>query len=458
MRKILCQFLRRLYDHHTQVPDSCVGLEELLLIGEEIDFVERDIYNNAGIHHLFTQLTQDGRPMVQRVQAIGQMIRQKLKEYGQPMPLEYAITVVVRVFPKLDSAVMESLPLDSWAARLNDIGLNEIADMLRADVAKALASAQAGPSPAQSTSENAVSAWMNNASTGGPRSELGSDGQNIVDQLQAAFDKEPSVASPFNSLFDPDPTPVQKTLLPPGTFPPNWKLALPPGGIYEGCTPKNKTRKKLSMSDYTRNKARKTAAPPPPALTGGALLTGNLHKARTPSNAGSATHATPAVSESSRFTGHATPAARPALGIPTMYHRPQLKKQSFTSTGMAERAAETSARLRGARGQGVKGPKKQILSPMPSVLEEPGQRSVDTRVVDDDGDSDMDAVEDEPVQTSAQASAQPSVVDNEGDSKMGDEEDDEEDSEEDGEEDDNEEGEEEGGWVPPEPEPTSEEE
>jgi hypothetical protein len=95
---------------------------------------------------------------------------------------------------------------------------------------------------------------------------------------------------------------------------------------------------------------------------------------------------------------------------------------------------------------------------MPSVLEEPGQRSVDTSVVDDDGDSNMDAVEDEPVQTSAQASAQPSVVDNEGDSKMGDEEDDEEDSEEDGEEDDDEEGEEEGGWVPPEPEPTSEEE
>jgi hypothetical protein len=222
------------------------------LIGEEIDFVERDTHNSTGIHHLFTQLIQDGLPMVQRIQAIGQMIRQKLKQYGQPIPLEYAITVVTR------------------------------------------------------------------------------------------------------------------------------------------------------------------------------------------------------------------PAARPALGIPTMYHRPQAKKQSFTSTGTAERAAETPARLRGVRGQGVKGPRKQILSPMPSILEEPAQRSVDTSVVDDDGDSSMDAIEDKPVQPSDQPSAQPSVVDDEGDSNMGDEEDGEEDSEEDGEEDDDEErdeeGEEEGGWVPPKSEPTSEEE
>jgi hypothetical protein len=216
------------------------------------------------------------------------------------------------------------------------------------------------------------------------------------------------------------------------------------------------------MSDYTRNKARKTAAPPLPAPAGGPRLTGDLHRALTPSNAGSATHATPAVSKSSQFTGHATPAARPASGIPTMYHRPQAKKQSFTGTGMAERAASASARLRGARGQGIKGPRKQILSPMPSVLEEPAQRSVDTSVVDDDGDSNMDAIEDEPVQPSVQPIAQPSVVDDEGDSKIGDEEDAEEDSEKDAEEDDDEErdeeGEEEGGWVPPESEPTSEEE
>jgi hypothetical protein len=83
MRKILCLFLRRLYNHHTQIPDSRAGLEELLLVGEDIDFVERDIHNNAGIHHLFTKLTQDGLPMIQGVQAIGQMIRQYLKEYDQ---------------------------------------------------------------------------------------------------------------------------------------------------------------------------------------------------------------------------------------------------------------------------------------------------------------------------------------------------------------------------------------
>jgi hypothetical protein len=99
---------------------------------------------------------------------------------------------------------------------------------------------------------------------------------------------------------------------------------------------------------------------------------------------------------------------------------------------------------------------------MPSILEEPAQRSVDTSVVDDDGDSSIDAIEVKPVQPSDQPSAQPSVVDDEGDSNMGDEEDDEEDSEEDGEEDDDEErdeeGEEEGGWVPPKSEPTLEEE
>jgi hypothetical protein len=163
MRKILCLFLRRLYNHHTQIPDSRAGLEELLLVGEEIDFVERDIHNNAGIHHLFTKLTQDGLPMIQGVQAIGQMIRQYLKEYDQPMPLEHAITVVARVFPKLDSAVMGSLPLNNWSARLNGVGLGEIADKLRADVAQSLASAQAEP-PAQFTSGDLVSAWINNAS------------------------------------------------------------------------------------------------------------------------------------------------------------------------------------------------------------------------------------------------------------------------------------------------------
>jgi hypothetical protein len=451
----LYDLLEWLYKHHAQVLHSLAGLEELLLIGGEIEFLERSIHNHCGIHQTYSQLSEGNLPMVERLQTIGKRIKDALKDYNQPMPLEFAIKIMARVMPKLDTAVVESMPLNTWTRQLTGLGLIEIRDKLEADVTKVLASGQAGP-PVKFTSGDAVSAWMNNEPIGDPRSELGNDGQHIVDQHQASFDQEPRVASPLNSLFtDAEPTPVQKACPTSGQLPADFKLALPPGGIYEGCTP-TKT-KPYDLTEFKRQFGMNQKA----AERAAAQLTGNLHRARTLSVAGSATQATPAVSESSRFTGHATPAARPALGIPTIYqpagNRPRAQRQGWANVFMAEKAAETSARLRGARGQGTKGAKTQILSPMPSVLEHPAQLSVKpsvTSVVDDDGDSKMEDEEDEPVQPSVQ----PSAVDHDEHSKLGDEEDDDEDNDEESEDDGAEEGEEEGCWIAPESRPTSEDE
>jgi hypothetical protein len=221
MQTFLYDLLKWLYKHHAQVLHSLAGLEELLLVGEEIDFVERSIHNHGGIHQMYSQLSEENLPMVERLQAIGKTIRNALKHYNQPMPLEYAFKIMARVMPKLDIEVMESLPLKVWTGQLTGLGLIEIRDKLEADVTKALASRQAGP-PVKSTSGDAVSAWMDNAPIGGPRSELGSDGQHIVDQVQASFGQEPRVASPLNSLFSGELTPRVKTPPPLGTVPEGW--------------------------------------------------------------------------------------------------------------------------------------------------------------------------------------------------------------------------------------------
>ena len=125
--QILHEFFEAINEHHKQVSDSNVGLEEILIVGKETTFVRQGAgtaEDIQGLHDMFVE--KCNLPKVHFLEAAEAVIERQLREQQHPMPVEYALRTLAPVIPRLHCFVSQFPPVDDWSARTKRIGLEYI--------------------------------------------------------------------------------------------------------------------------------------------------------------------------------------------------------------------------------------------------------------------------------------------------------------------------------------------
>jgi hypothetical protein len=198
MQQMLRQFFEHICEHHKRVPDSRIGVDEILEVGKETDFIRRGAVPAENVHHLFDTLVSHGMPMFQCLDMVAQVIERQLKERDHPIPAEFALVTTSKAIPQVDHTVLRAMPLESWSEWLRSIGLSCLGNILTERVSEALAAAPAIPS----TPEVASSAWLNIVGFNRPPNVISTSDAHTrahVKKKQRGPDGE-SLAS-FGSLF-----------------------------------------------------------------------------------------------------------------------------------------------------------------------------------------------------------------------------------------------------------------
>jgi hypothetical protein len=134
MLQILHSLFKAIIDHHQRVPNFRIGVEQVLLLAEESDFINRRTKNYLTLHKIFAADEAHGLPMDQRLSRITLAVGKQIKQRGYQMPLEYAVRTVSPVIPGLHYAVLDLLPLHNRSDWFYEVGLHQIGEELASDV------------------------------------------------------------------------------------------------------------------------------------------------------------------------------------------------------------------------------------------------------------------------------------------------------------------------------------
>jgi hypothetical protein len=80
MQQMLRQFFDHICEHHKRIPNSRIGVDEILEVGKETDFIRRGAVPAENVHQLFDTLVSHGMPMFQCLDMVAQVIERQLKE------------------------------------------------------------------------------------------------------------------------------------------------------------------------------------------------------------------------------------------------------------------------------------------------------------------------------------------------------------------------------------------
>jgi hypothetical protein len=385
MLEILTHLFNAIVNHHRNVLDSRVGIQEILLVAEEHDFIQRRTNNHKTLHNLFATNDSYGLPMGLSLEGITLAITKQIKQRCHHMPLEYAIMTVVPVIPRLDRATLKLLPLPTWSTWFKAIGIEQIGDKLAADVVAQLAIQTIPATPSTPVAPSVYNTAPTHIS-----SSVASIATNLIqEELEDAFNGDRSVGSHNSSLFGSRHSTPQNAPIPPpkDTVKPPFKLALPPTpldqkilrqGITapqaadtattdmfrtlpESAVPHTHT---ISESGWPESKIA--------GIAGGLRLP--IQRSRAPLDF-EVSRRTPSIADNgSEYTSGSTPAARHGTGISTIYFGADVnlkyEKPNYDMAGSNERAAETIERLRQAKPMQKSGKKNKMLSPMAPIEEE----------------------------------------------------------------------------------------
>lgn len=145
--QMLHQFFGSINDHHQKVLNSDVGIEEILTVGKENDFIQRGPGSGENVQELYRMFVKHKLSTYSCVQSMGVVIENQPKEQNHPMPLEFALRTMAPAIPRLDLAVLQSLPLRDWLHWSKDIGLGQIGEEIAAAVRERLASLRVPQDP-----------------------------------------------------------------------------------------------------------------------------------------------------------------------------------------------------------------------------------------------------------------------------------------------------------------------
>jgi len=197
MLKILSHFFRVIVRHHKSVSNSRIGVEELLLLAEEVDFVKRHHDNKITLHAIFAEHEGDGFPSEVSLSNMALAIKNHIEQRGHPMHFEYAIRIVAPVIPRLSHAILEQLPLHRWSRWFQEVGLEQIGEQLAADVDRQLLPQQRPVTP----TPRAPSSVYNTALTHQQSGVASISSSDILEALEGSSGEERSIASHRTNLF-----------------------------------------------------------------------------------------------------------------------------------------------------------------------------------------------------------------------------------------------------------------
>jgi hypothetical protein len=109
--------------------NSCVSVDEPLNIANESDIVCTRTDINLRLSYSIMKDTQ-GLPHHVCYRAISRRLVERLEERKHAIPVDNALRVMLKVIPKLNNLIVESLPLDNWYETLNSQGLDKEATPL----------------------------------------------------------------------------------------------------------------------------------------------------------------------------------------------------------------------------------------------------------------------------------------------------------------------------------------
>jgi hypothetical protein len=402
MLGILDLLFNAIIDHHKRVDKSLVGVEEVLLVAEEPDFVNRRVNNYMSLQSTFASSEMYGLPMHLRLVGVTLAIQHQIKQRGHQMPLEYAIKTVAPVIPRLDHALLKLLPVPDWLAWLKEVGLQEIGERL-VSVVNAQITVQPTQAPIDASTIPSV---YTTARTHQVSSVTSISSNAIMEELQNAFNEDRSPGSHHDSLFGSRHQTPQNALAPPpkDTAKPHFKLALPPTPLDQKRAREGTVAPQATDAQASKQPRTLPASEVPHTSTLSEVgwresnsrkdfaddLRIPLQRAREPLDF-SVSRVTPNVTDNgSEYTSGSMPAARHGVGRSTVYFGADFnlkyEKPNYDMAGSNERAAETIEKLKQARPMRKSGKRLSMLSPMGRIEEEPAQRSSagDRSEIDDD--------------------------------------------------------------------------
>ena len=132
---LLHEMFTAINEHHKQVPDSNVGMEEFLTVGDETTFVRRGSNPPENVRELYTTIVMNyGLPKHQFLEMAEQVITRQLQQQKHPMPVEYAIRTLAPAIPTLDPTVLQRLPTHQWLEWAKDLHLEHICEEIASGV------------------------------------------------------------------------------------------------------------------------------------------------------------------------------------------------------------------------------------------------------------------------------------------------------------------------------------
>jgi hypothetical protein len=408
MLGILDLLFHAIIDHRKRVDKSLVGVEEVLLVAEEPDFVNHRVNNYMSLQSTFASSEMYGLPMHLRLVGVTPAIQHQIKQQGHQIPLEYAIRTVAPVIPRLDYALLNLLPVPDWLAWLKEVGLQEIGERLVSDVNVQL-TVQTTQTPPDAPTIPSV---YTTARTHQASSVTSISSNAIIKELRNAFNEDRSPGSHNDSLFGSrNQTPQNAPAPPPkDTTKPLFKLVLPPTPLDQKRARKGTLAPQAIEAQASKQSRTLPASELPHTSTLSEVgwresnsrkdfaddLRILLQRAIEPLDF-SVSRATPDITDNgSEYTSDSTPAARHGVGRSTVYFGADFnlknERPNYDMAGSNERAAETIERLKQARPMQKSGKRLSMLDPMGQIEEEPTQRSSagDRSEIDDDGDKKMD--------------------------------------------------------------------
>jgi hypothetical protein len=392
MQQMLRQFSEHIVEHHKRVPNSRVGVDEILEVGKETDFTRRGALPAENVHHLFDTVVSHGMAMFQCLDMVAQVIKRQLKERDHPIPVECALVTISKAMPQLNHTVLRVMPLEKWSGWLHSIGISDLGNIVTERVSEALASATAPPS----TPEVASSAWLNNVGFNRPPiviSSGGARGRAHVKKTQRGPDGE--LDASFSSLFGSAPELSQDIPSPTADKTRSALGEISQGRANDASTSSKTTKKKPSSSDHS--KMLPPSTPKPRANrqisvhSAAQRLTNDLQNAQKPFKALSAPIASRHVSSKSTPTALHVPSAETFDFAAN--HLPTGQKHNNFISGMSGTVTDTSERLRSERNLNTKGI-RTLARPLLAPIEEQSETSSihSSRIqsaLDRDGDSQM---------------------------------------------------------------------
>ena len=247
MLEILSHLFNAIIDHHKKVSNSRVGVEEVLLLAEESDFVNRRTNNYTTLHKKFAIDEGHGLPMDYRLTGITMANGKQVKQRGHLMPIEYTIEIIAPVIPRLDHDVLVLLPLQKWSRWLEEVSLQPIGEKLATEI-----SGRLHPQAILATPNNTAGPSVYNTARSHQRSSAGEIAANAdMEELGSPSNEEQGLSSHHTSLSGSRHAVLLSTPVPPleNLIARPFKLALPP-------TPLDQKRRRQEESGQVLKKAR----------------------------------------------------------------------------------------------------------------------------------------------------------------------------------------------------------